>query len=85
MYIREKSTEMVKKELTEYFFFKSPQVESGFPLVYVNRSKIVTWSQEPTLGIFFYNNNSIMYKLLRNKSLTQGRHKFSHNLYTSIR
>lgn len=53
MCIREKSIEMVKKELTECFFFKSPQVESGFPLVYVNRSKMVTCSQEPTLGIFF--------------------------------
>lgn len=54
MCIREKSIEMVKKELTEWFFFlKSPQVESGFPLVYVNRSKMVTCSQEPTLGIFF--------------------------------
>lgn len=52
MCIREKSIEMVKKELTECFFFKSPQVESGFPLVYVNRSKMVTCSQEPTLGIF---------------------------------
>lgn len=53
MYNREKSIEIVKKELTEWFFFKYLQVESGFPLVYVNRSTMVTRSQEATLGIFF--------------------------------
>lgn len=53
MYIREKSIEMVKKRVDRVvFFFKSLQVESDFPLVYVNRSKMVTWSQEATLGIF---------------------------------
>lgn len=53
MYNMEKSIEIVKKELTEWFFFKYLQVESGFPLVYVNRSTMVTRSQEATLGIFF--------------------------------
>lgn len=54
MYNREKSIEIVKKSVDGVvFFFKYLQVESGFPLVYVNRSTMVTRSQEATLGIFF--------------------------------